>query len=451
MLLTGNFCHYSGRGITTIAFLLIMGYSITFMIPIGINVFFWSLVGLVRYLFSQDKAVIAGRRYSYELSQKQLTKAQKSVAFCVPAHNEEIVIESTIKSLLRLAPATQIFVVSDGSSDKTAAIAESMGCNVLEFEVGNGKARALELLLSHFNLLDRFDYIVMADADTVFNEDYLKNALRLFAANPDMAAIAGHCRTAWPAGWKPTLARYFLSYRSRQYAGIQWLLTYAQTWKHTNVNPVVPGFASIYRSAALRQLKIHVPGICIEDFNLAFQIHRKRIGRIGHDISIGAATQDPNNFSDYVGQVTRWNTGFWQTVKHWKVWPSLFWASLLAFFVELVVYSVFLAMFPIILGSITLAYTGYITIPISSIQESAAGNFLMYIGGIYLGLFLTDYLVTLLVAFKSKQYFLIFYGLGFIFLRVVDAVIYLTTTPKALLKASPGYWVSPARRAQAGA
>lgn len=415
--------------------------------PVGLSLSFWSIVGCFRYLNDKDRSSALKKRGWVGLSSKQLRKASATVAVCLPAHNEELVIGDAITSLKKFVSAKQIYVACDASADRTAAIARAAGCPVLELTPAHGKARAMEALIEHFTLLDHYNFIITADADTIFDHDYLKNALKMFMENPQTAAIAGYARSAWSPGWRPTIARYFLAYRSRQYLALQWMMAYGQTWRLTPVTAVIPGFASIYRSNVLRQLRIYVPGIAIEDFNLAFQIHRQKLGTIGHHSSIAATTQDPDNFTDYINQITRWNSGFWQTVQHWKIWPSWLWLALGCFLIELLVFSLFLLLSPLYITTLFLVYGGYLTLPITSAQEAFTRGFFALSWGIYLGVFIVDYLITLLVALKARKYFLLFYGPAFIFLRVADAIILLLTTPYALINPSLGYWTSPVRRA----
>ena len=46
----------------------------------------------------------------------------------------------------------------------------------------------------------------------------------------------------------------------------------------------------------------------------------------------------------------------------------------------------------------------------------------------------------------EKKLLLLFYGLGFVFLRYLDAILFLYTLPLAFRIRSDGKWVSPNRR-----
>lgn len=411
--------------------------------PFGLTIFFWIIVGFFRYNLD-DKT----KRYPPKLTAQELDDQIKKVVICVPAHNEALVIDQTITSLSRLVSTDQIFVVSDGSTDQTAAIARSRGCQALENHPGQGKAAALESLMKHFQLFDRFDYILIADADTVFDDHFLIKGLP-YLADPRVSVITGYAKTSWVHHWRPNWRMFFVGYRGRAYRVLQWAMMYGQTWRFTNVNPVIPGFASLYRSAILRQLKIAVPDMIIEDFNLAFQFHKKRLGLHAHHPDFFATTQDPDNFADYVRQIRRWNLGFFQAVKKWGFWPSFFWLSLVVFWLEIISYSMFLFLLPvIIIFLIAYLYLGNYLLPGIGPIIASLSHYYGSLLGLFLSVVVIDYLISLFIAFKDKKYLLALYGLGFIALRCVDAYILITTLPKAFLTESSGRWVSPTRRIQ---
>ena len=220
---------------------------------------------------------------------------------------------------------------------------------------------------------------------------------------------------------------------------------FGQTWHLTNVLPVIPGFASIYRTSVLKNLKIYVPGLAIEDFNLAFQLRKKKLGIIAHHPSAFATAQDPGNLRDYAKQVRRWNLGFFQTVRLYGIWPSFFWLSLGIFTLEVFSAAIFFIALPVLIFFLILPFFGQIVIPSYLPISAAISNYYITFWDIVFAVFAIDYLFTLFVAIKDKKPILLFYGLGFIFLRILDGLILLTTTPQAFFTKSRGTWVSPKR------
>ena len=371
------------------------------------------------------------------------------IAVIVPAHNEEPVIRACIKSLKHSLHKKQIYVVSDGSTDKTYRRARLEGCHVSYLTPGRGKAKAMIYLLERFRLFERYKLIFILDADTQIDPTFVPRALSLFE-NPDIAVIFGGARIHWPDHLIPTLKLYFVAYRERLNRMLQYLLIYAQTWKYTNVNYVIPGFCTIYRSKILRKLEIDTPGLLIEDFNLAFQLHKRKLGKIGHSIGLIGWDQHPDNLKDYWNQVRRWNIGFFQTIRKNGIWPSFFWLSLMVFTVEVMLNSIFMLILPILILFLFVQPHAGVS-PILDVFINAYRQFGFYryltIKGIVLGVFVIDYLFTVVIGFSHKKPQFAIYGLFFIFMHVITSLILVSSIIPGFFSSSEGKWTSPARRA----
>lgn len=102
----------------------------------------------------------------------------------VPAHNEELGIERTVRSLLALDYPRDRFralVVADNCTDRTAELARAAGATVLERQdaVKRGKGYALEFAFATSRAEEFADAVVVIDADTVVSP----NLLRTFDAH----------------------------------------------------------------------------------------------------------------------------------------------------------------------------------------------------------------------------------------------------------------------------
>ena len=258
------------------------------------------------------------------------------MAILIAAHNEELVIAETIAAASKLVDLTNIFVVSDGSKDATASIVRAAGANVLELNPNRGKAGALAAGIAEFGLRDRFEVVLLLDADTHLAPDYLQSALPLFD-DPEVVAVAGRARTIDDMASSTRLGRFLLAYRERLYLVVQLLVKFGQAAKWANAVTIVPGFASMYRTRALAHIDVVGAGLVIEDFNMTFEVHAKKLGRIEfHPWAAVAYTQDPDNLNEYVKQVRRWILGFWQTVRRHQFRASVFWFALMIFIFELI-------------------------------------------------------------------------------------------------------------------
>jgi cellulose synthase/poly-beta-1,6-N-acetylglucosamine synthase-like glycosyltransferase len=103
--------------------------------------------------------------------QNGLEAGDRSFRFMVlmPAHNEELGIADCLRHLLREVDSPeQVLVVADNCTDQTAAIAHSLGVNVVERQDPDrlGKGYALDYGLRHLEAVHP-DVVIIMDADCV--------------------------------------------------------------------------------------------------------------------------------------------------------------------------------------------------------------------------------------------------------------------------------------------
>src|SRR5699024_12255532 len=147
-------------------------------------------------------------------------------------------------------------------------------------------------------------------------------------ADPDVAAVSGFVVSEWKPDERSFVGRMFSAYRDRLYFMLQYLLRFGQTWRRTNVSFIVPGFASVYRSSALREMDINPGGLVIQDFNMTFEVDHKRLGGVPRNSDTTAYSQDRLTLKDYYKQGSRWTLGFSQLISRRRVWPSSSWLAL---------------------------------------------------------------------------------------------------------------------------
>src|SRR5688572_26180776 len=97
----------------------------------------------------------------------------------IPAHNEASVIGTSIHQMQALNYPKDLFnihVVADHCSDKTAEIAHKAGASVHERNVNprTGKGAALSWLFQRVLSNEECDAVVIFDADTIVDPDFLR-------------------------------------------------------------------------------------------------------------------------------------------------------------------------------------------------------------------------------------------------------------------------------------
>jgi cellulose synthase/poly-beta-1,6-N-acetylglucosamine synthase-like glycosyltransferase len=417
----------------------------TLLLVFGLSTLIWTTAGGLRILAARVHALRQRGRPDEEALAAGEVLGRDRVAILMAAHDEEAVIGDTLAALEALRSGVRVFLVSDGSSDRTADIAREHGATVLELDPNRGKAGALVEAIRHFELAERYEVVMLLDADTRLSPDYFETGLRAFA-DPGVVAVAGRATTLLTPR-SPTLpGRVLLAYRERVYVAMQYLFKFGQAGRYLNVVPIVPGFASMYRTRILSQIDIAAPGLKIEDYNMTFEVHAKRLGRIAfHPHSAIALTQDPDDLVDYVKQVERWNLGFWQTVLRHRFRLRAFWLSLSLFIVELLVSSAVLVLvLPAISASLLVTAAGSLGWPVDpQLRDLAAALPPL---ALVLGVIVPDYLLTVLAAVVSRSWSYLAYGIVFPMFRVIDALLCLVALYKAAFRRSTGQWTSPSRR-----
>ena len=367
------------------------------------------------------------------------------VAVLIPAHNEAMVIEDSIRAVLELVPPANVHVVSDGSTDNTYELAASTGVHAITTSRNVGKAGALQEAVRRFKIVQRFPVVMLLDADTRVQPGYFDAALPMFD-DPRVVAVAGCVKTARDRKLTMT-GNLLIGHRQRIYALGQRIMKFGQTWRRTNATHIVPGFASMYRTDVLPRIEMNPPGLVIEDFNMTFEVYQKRLGKVAFSLSAIAVTQDPDNLRDYVKQTRRWALGLWQTVRRHPPRANLFSAMLALMLLELVSASLLFLLLPLVLLVLALPYLDAATLALpgfGTVHAVVAAH--MSLRTVLFGVGVPDYVTTILVAALDRQPRLLLYGLLFPVLRVIDAAIGISAIPLAWLARSTGQWKSPARR-----
>jgi cellulose synthase/poly-beta-1,6-N-acetylglucosamine synthase-like glycosyltransferase len=112
------------------------------------------------------------------------------LAIVIPAHNEAGAIARCVRSISAcVAPEmvkTQIVVVADNCTDATSDFAKASGARVLVRSDAERRAKGFALQFAFPILLDEgFDAVLIVDADSVVDSNFLQESVRLFRAGAD--------------------------------------------------------------------------------------------------------------------------------------------------------------------------------------------------------------------------------------------------------------------------
>ncbi|HEX2312287.1 MAG TPA: bifunctional polysaccharide deacetylase/glycosyltransferase family 2 protein [Thermomonospora sp.] len=227
------------------------------------------------------------------------------VTVVVPAYNEEMSIEATVRSLLDSdyqAPI-EVIVVDDGSTDGTARIVAELnlpGVRLIR-KTNGGKPSALNAGIARA----RAEIIVLVDGDTVFQRDTIR---RLVAplADPAVGAVSGNTKVANRGG---LLGRW---------QHIEYVIGFNLDRRMFDVlecMPTIPGAIGAFRSGALASVGGVSDDTLAEDTDLTMAICRAG-WRVVYEETALAWTEAPSSLRQLWRQRYRWCYGTLQAM--WK-------------------------------------------------------------------------------------------------------------------------------------
>ena len=268
--------------------------------------FFTGLV-IMRYMlllfFSMLKILIKSSDENYESFENKDLR----VTLIVPAYNEEVVIEKSIRSLLlQTYPNLEILIVDDGSKDRTYPLAKkyefTKGLRSLKAltKKNGGKANAINYGIEH----STGNLIMVVDADSKLNEDAVELMVRYFQ-NPEIAAVAG---SVYVSNQNNILTKL----QALEYIeGLNMVRNGQAFLKLVNI---IPGPIGMFRKDALYEVGLYDDDTFAEDCDVTLKLIMKGY-KIDFEPEAVAVTEAPENLLDLIKQRYRWTRGILQAIK----------------------------------------------------------------------------------------------------------------------------------------
>lgn len=226
------------------------------------------------------------------------------VSIIVPAYNEAVGIEATVRTIAGGDyPFQEIVVVDDGSTDGTADIVEALGIPGVHVirQVNAGKPEALNAGLRHTTA----DIVVMIDGDTVFETDtvrWLVQPLR----DESVGAVSGNTKVG---NRKGVLGRW---------QHLEYVIGFnldRRMYDLLHCMPTVPGAVGAFRRSVLTEIGGVSSDTLAEDTDLTMAVNRKGYHVVYEERAL-AWTEAPSSLSALWRQRYRWCYGTMQAV--WK-------------------------------------------------------------------------------------------------------------------------------------
>jgi len=281
--------------------------------PIKIDaVFIFALLSIWALLLYNVFLMIQGFRYGNRQERRMPTllatpaKSPK-ISLVVPAHNEELVIERTLRALLALdypRDKLEIIVINDASTDTTGSIIERVAeednrikpIHTTPERGGRGKSAALNLGL-------RFatgEVIGVYDADNTPEPYVLRYMVAVLLSDETLGAVVGKVRT------RNRFATILTRFINIEFIAFQWM-TQAGGWNTHRVS-IIPGTNFLIWKSVLEECGGWDERAIAEDTELTIRLYQH-----GYYVQFvpGAVTweQEPETWRVWFGQRRRWAHG----------------------------------------------------------------------------------------------------------------------------------------------
>ncbi|WP_240373982.1 glycosyltransferase family 2 protein [Bacillus piscicola] len=272
---------------------------------------------------------------NYKKYQQKVVKDDQdlpTVSILIPAHNEEVVIEDTLLSMIRLhypKEKLEVIVINDNSSDQTGAIIDRFAstCTFVKAVhtkppfAGKGKSGALNQGLKQAT----GEIIAVYDADNTPEPDAIRLLAKALIHDKKAGAVVGKFRVV--NANKNLLTRLI----NIETLTFQWLAQ-AGRWFWFKMT-TIPGTNFAIRRSILDQLGGWDEKALSEDTELSFRVYN-----LGYYIRFFPAAitweQEPENLKVWWRQRTRWARGnqyvifkylfSWKQLTNKKVFLDLF-------------------------------------------------------------------------------------------------------------------------------
>ena len=234
----------------------------------------------------------------------------------VPAHNEEKVIEQTVRSLYTLDyPNYEVIVVNDGSSDRTAAILDALVAEeperlkVIHLEPNSGKAQALNTGI----LFSKGPFLLTIDADCILERKALRWMAWHLLGYPRVGAVTGN-----PRVWNRT--SLLGKIQVGEYSSIIGMIK--RTQRILGKVLTVSGVMAAYRKSAVLDCGLFDADTVTEDIDITWKL-QKKFWDIRYEPRALCWVLVPETMRGLWRQRVRWSQGGVQVLKkHLNIWSS---------------------------------------------------------------------------------------------------------------------------------
>lgn len=222
-----------------------------------------------------------------------------SVSVIIPAFNEEKVLESAVRSVLKSSyRKLDVVIIDDGSTDGTLKTARRLAAGDKRVKVFHQSNHGKAIALNHGIRRSKGEIIICVDADTQFTRRTVRQLVGHFC-DPRVGGVSGYVRPGNVRNW---LTRW----QALEYITSISIERSAQAF--LGAITVVSGACGAWRRAALLEAGGFSHRTLAEDCDVALDVHQAGY-RIVQDRLAISYTECPLTLSDLAKQRFRWVFG----------------------------------------------------------------------------------------------------------------------------------------------
>ncbi|HIW76291.1 glycosyltransferase [Gordonibacter sp.] len=321
------------------------------------------LIGYSTFLFlsvTVGSSILYRRKREAHYQNQLMVDCYVPVTIIMPAHNESVTVESSIRSLLTLDYSLyEVVVVDDGSTDDTAQIViEAFDLHPIDRPIrrqvpcasergvwigkvghvpitliskeNGGKADALNMGIN----VAQYPYFICIDADSVLQYDSLREIVAPVIEHENVVAVGGLVRLSNGIKIKDgRLTHYSLP---KKIIPAMQVLEYDRSFLSARIlfdqfngNLIISGAFGLFRKDFVVACGGYDLDTVGEDMELVTKLHVFcRTNDIDYLIKYAPDaicwSQAPETLRDLVKQRRRWHTGLFESMtKHWRIFANL--------------------------------------------------------------------------------------------------------------------------------
>jgi cellulose synthase/poly-beta-1,6-N-acetylglucosamine synthase-like glycosyltransferase len=313
----------------------------------------YTLILGLAYLLLNILALFSVKNYmggeAYEAFLRNYSDFELPISIIVPAYNEELTIESTVRSLLLLKYSNyEIIVVNDGSTDSTLPLLiDNFGLLKIpqsfsrRLETKPVRAFYLSTLYPNLKVIDKenggksdalnaglnacmYPLFCSIDSDSILDRNSLQRVIKPFLNDPRTVAAGGTIRIVNGSEVREgTLIKANLPFKLlERFQIIEYLRAFLFGrigWGTINCLMVLSGAFSIFRKDKVIEAGGYKTGIVGEDMEMVVRLHRflrkkKEKYRITFVPDPICWTEAPSDFTTLRKQRIRWQRGLGESL-----------------------------------------------------------------------------------------------------------------------------------------